>query len=86
MIQNAYNESESKEIKTEVLDFNLDSAKADASCTRESYAKHERLTQDKVREIKALMDECTNKELAETYACSATTISKIRTGYRWKNV
>lgn len=111
-LQQAYNDGEIKEIKTELLDFNLDSAdearhieqeyieyfakvdgvilcnarKSDNGCTSETYNKHERLTEDKVREIKQLLDDCNNKELAETYKCSENTISKIRNGYRWANV
>ncbi|GKX65818.1 hypothetical protein [Inconstantimicrobium mannanitabidum] len=112
LFQQAYNESDDKQIRPELLAYNLESEVeareieqeyinhfekvegvivcnvrgADNGCTSEAYNKYPKLTEDKVREIKQLLDTCSNKELAETYNCSYNAISKIRNGIRWKNV
>lgn len=112
MLQQAYDESESKEIRTELLDYNIKNAEeareiedeyikhfekvdgvivcnrrgAENGCTSENYNKYKRLTADKVIEIKEMLGEFNNRELAEMFECSTNTISKIRNNIRWTNV
>ncbi|MFT8349486.1 hypothetical protein [Clostridium saccharoperbutylacetonicum] len=112
MFQNAYNESESKEIRVELLAYNLDSdlearkiedeyieyfkkidgvvvcnvRGASNGVLSEKYNKHKRLTEDKVREIKELLKDYSNKQLAKMFDCSSKVISDIRCGFRWTKV
>lgn len=112
ILQQAYNEIQ--EVRTELLEYNLDSdiearqiedeyikhfrrvegvivcniAKAGASATRKSYAKHKRLTEDKVIKIKQLIKEgkISNKKIAEMFECSQKVISDIKNNRRWQSV
>lgn len=54
--------------------------------TSSAYNKYKRLTREDVIEIKKLLEEYSNKQLADMFNCSTNTISKIRTGARWNYV
>ena len=59
--------------------------KASNGATSKAYNKYNRLTEEDVVKIKALLSEKSNKELAEIFNCSSNAISKIRHNNRWVN-
>jgi hypothetical protein len=91
---NIENPREARKVEQEYIDFLekvegvivCNSREANNGCISENYNKHPRLTKEKVKEIKELIDSCTTKELCDTYNCSAKVISDIRRGARWQNV